>query len=84
MLVALTTVTAVAAVPPNVTVAPEANPVPVIVTAVPPAVVPDFGEIELIVTPVVTVIKASLELVDPPRFWIWFQYFVVAVSAGVV
>ena len=33
--------TFVAAVAPNVTVAPERNPVPVIVTDVPPAVVPD-------------------------------------------
>jgi len=44
MLVVLTTVTPVAAVPPNVTVAPETNPVPVMVTAVPPAVVPEVGE----------------------------------------
>jgi len=41
--VALTTVTFVAATPPNITVAPEAKFVPVIVTAVPPAVVPLFG-----------------------------------------
>jgi len=41
--VALTTVTFVAAAPPNVTVVPEAKFVPVIVTAVPPAVVPLFG-----------------------------------------
>ena len=41
--VPLTTTTFVAAVPPNVTVAPAAKFVPVIVTAVPPAVVPLFG-----------------------------------------
>jgi hypothetical protein len=41
--VLLTTTTLVAAVPPNVTVAPEAKFVPVIVTAVPPAVDPVFG-----------------------------------------
>ena len=43
IVVLLTTTTFVAAVPPNVTVAPVAKFVPVIVTAVPPAVVPLFG-----------------------------------------
>jgi hypothetical protein len=43
MLVLLTTTTFVAAELPNVTVAPDAKFVPVIVTAVPPAVVPVFG-----------------------------------------
>jgi len=47
--VLLTTVTLVAAVPPNVTVAPETKLVPVIVTAVPPLVEPELGEIVLIV-----------------------------------
>ena len=42
--VPLTTTTFVAAVPPNVTVAPAAKFVPVIVTAVPPAVAPLFGD----------------------------------------
>jgi hypothetical protein len=42
--VLLTTTTFVAAVPPNVTVAPVAKFVPVIVTAVPPAVGPLFGD----------------------------------------
>jgi hypothetical protein len=41
--VLLTTTTLVAAVLPNVTVAPDAKLVPVIVTAVPPAVGPVFG-----------------------------------------
>jgi hypothetical protein len=41
--VLLTTTTLVAAVPPNVTVAPLAKFVPVIVTAVPPDVDPLFG-----------------------------------------
>jgi len=41
--VLLTTTTFVAAVPPNVTVAPAAKFVPVIVTAVPPAADPLFG-----------------------------------------
>jgi hypothetical protein len=43
MVVLFTTTTFVAAAPPNVTVAPAAKFVPVIVTAVPPAVVPLFG-----------------------------------------
>ena len=43
MLVLLTTTTFVAAVLPNVTVAPVAKFVPVIVTEVPPAVDPVFG-----------------------------------------
>jgi hypothetical protein len=43
IVVAFVTTTFVAAVPPNVTVAPVAKFVPVIVTAVPPAVVPLFG-----------------------------------------
>jgi hypothetical protein len=42
--VALTTATLVAAAAPNVTVAPVAKFVPVIVTAVPPAVGPLFGD----------------------------------------
>jgi len=42
--VALATTTLVAAVPPNVTVAPAAKFAPVIVTAVPPAVGPPFGD----------------------------------------
>ncbi len=45
----LTTVTLLAAVPPNVTVAPATKFVPVIVTAVPPLVDPELGETELIV-----------------------------------
>ena len=43
--VAFTTVMPVAAVPPIVTVAPLRNPVPVIVTLVPPARGPKLGEI---------------------------------------
>jgi hypothetical protein len=42
--VGLTTTTFVAALLPNVTVAPAAKFVPVIVTPVPPAVVPVFGD----------------------------------------
>ena len=47
--VLLTTVMLVAAAPPNVTLAPDWNAVPVIVTDVPPAVVPDVGDIALTV-----------------------------------
>jgi len=47
--VLLVTVTFVAAVPPKVTVAPERKPVPVSVTGVAPAVVPDVGEMEVTV-----------------------------------
>jgi hypothetical protein len=43
MVVLFTTAKLVAAVPPNVTVAPAEKFVPVIVTAVPPAVDPLFG-----------------------------------------
>ena len=45
----LATFTLVAAVPPNVTLAPDRNPVPVIVTDVPPVVVPDTGEMAVTV-----------------------------------
>ena len=44
MEVALTTFTPVAAVPPKLTVAPAKNPVPVMVTAVPPEAEPVVGE----------------------------------------
>jgi uncharacterized protein (UPF0333 family) len=43
IVVAFTTTTFIAAVPPNVTVAPVTKFVPVIVTEVPPAVDPEFG-----------------------------------------
>jgi hypothetical protein len=41
---AFTTLTFVAAAPPNVTVAPDTKLVPMMVTEVPPLVVPEFGE----------------------------------------
>jgi hypothetical protein len=44
MVVLFTTVTFVAAAEPNVTVAPVAKLVPVIVTAVPPTIDPPFGD----------------------------------------
>ena len=46
MEVPLSTVTCVAAVPPKVTLSPEAKFVPVIVTPVPPLAEPDVGETE--------------------------------------
>jgi hypothetical protein len=49
MVVLFTTTTFVAAVPPKVTVAPVAKFVPVIVTAVPPAVEPLLGEMPVTV-----------------------------------
>ena len=47
--VGLTTVTLVAAAPPKLTVAPDEKPVPVIVTDVPPLVLPEVGEIAVTV-----------------------------------
>jgi hypothetical protein len=44
IVVLFVTTTLVAAVPPNVTVAPEAKFAPVSVTAVPPATGPVFGD----------------------------------------
>ena len=49
MLVLEFTTTLVAAVPPKVTAAPGAKPVPEIVVLVPPVVGPEVGEIELTV-----------------------------------
>ena len=47
--VPFTTATPVAAVPPTLTVAPAKNPVPAMDTAVPPLIVPEFGEMEVTV-----------------------------------
>jgi hypothetical protein len=49
IVVLFTTVTPVDAVPPMLTVAPARNPVPVMDTAVPPLIVPEFGEMEVTV-----------------------------------
>jgi len=49
IVVLLATVALVAAVPPSFTVAPDRNPVPVIVMSVPPLVVPELGAIEVTV-----------------------------------
>ena len=45
------------AVPPNCTVAPETKLDPEIVTCVPPAVLPEFGEMPVIVTAFVAVVN---------------------------
>jgi hypothetical protein len=69
MLALLTTTTLVAAVAPNVTVAPVAKFVPVIVTAVPPAVEPVFGDTPLTVGGFVTpdgVRKATICMIHCP------------------
>jgi hypothetical protein len=57
IVVLLTTATFVAAVAPNITVAPAAKFVPVIVTAVPPATGPLFGD-----TPVTVGAAAAVRL----------------------
>src|ERR1700752_1726156 len=66
MVVLFTTVTAVAAVLPKVTVAPAAKFVPVMVTAVPPATGPLFGLTLLTVGPTTYVYPfAKLPLCEP-------------------
>jgi hypothetical protein len=70
MVVLFTTTTLLAAVPPNVTVAPAAKFVPVIVTAVPPAVDPLFGDTLLTVGGVVAadgVRKATICMIHAPE-----------------
>ena len=49
IVVLLTTLTFVAAVESNLTVAPETKLVPVIVTEVPPVVLPEFGDTDVTV-----------------------------------
>lgn len=77
MVVLFETTTLVAAVEPNVTVAPEAKFVPVIVTAVPPAVEPVLGE-----TPVTV---GTRKYVKPlVRLPLWPLTVTVTVTAPVV
>ena len=57
-----TTVTEVAADPSNLTVAPEANPVPEIDTIVPPAVGPDAGETPLTIGAVLGVVPKNSDM----------------------
>ena len=49
IVVLFTTLTLVAAVKPILTLAPETKPVPLIVTEVPPPVLPEFGVMPLTV-----------------------------------
>ena len=81
--VALTTTTFVAAALPNVTVAPEAKFVPVIVTAVPPAIGPLFGLI-LVTVGATTYVNplARLPLCDPT--FVTVTVTAPALPAGVV
>jgi hypothetical protein len=68
--VALTTTTLVAAAVPNVTVAPVEKFVPVMVTAVPPAVEPPFGDTLLTIGEVVPpdgVRKATICMIHCPE-----------------
>ena len=65
IMVVLVTAVTVAAVPPNVTVAPVRKPVPAIVTGVPPACVPLFGVTEVIAGGA-TKVKPLLTLADCP------------------
>jgi hypothetical protein len=68
--VALTTTTLVAGAAPNVTVAPAAKFVPVMVTAVPPAVDPPFGDTLVTVgavEPADVVRKATICMIHCPE-----------------
>jgi hypothetical protein len=70
MVVLFTTTTLVAAVPPKATVAPAPKFVPVIVTAVPPAVGPLFGDMLLTVggsIPPDAVRKATICMIHGPE-----------------
>ena len=69
--VALTTDTLVAAVPPILTVAPEMKLVPVMVTLVPPAVVPLLG---LMLVTVGGALADICKVAAPPRLSMAFTY----------
>ena len=72
ILVLPNTVTFVAGAPPNVTVAPEAKPLPVIVTVVPPAAGPDDGETPVMSGAVLGVAEKNSAMFDavaePPGY----------------
>ena len=83
MVVLFVTTTLVAAVPPNVTVAPAAKFVPVIVTAIPPAAGPLFGDTLVTVGTTTYVYPfARLPLCDPEL--VTFTVTAPALAAGVV
>ena len=81
--VPLTTTTLVAAVPPNVTVAPAAKFVPVIVTAVPPAVDPLFGE-TLLTVGTTTYVNPLAKLPPAAPGFVTVTVTAPALPAGVV
>jgi hypothetical protein len=83
IVVAFTTVTPVAAVPPIVTVAPLTNPVPAIVTLVPPPIGPEFGVIELTVGGG-TNVKQAEQVPDCVSGFVTTTFTVPATCAGVV
>jgi hypothetical protein len=83
IVVLLVTTTFVAAVPPNVTVAPVAKFVPVIVTAVPPAVVPLFG-LTLVTVGGATNVNALARLPLCPPGLVTVTVTAPAVPAGAV
>ncbi len=76
MLVAFTTVTELAAAPPKLTVAGATKPVPVIVTAVPPAVEPLFG------FTLVTVGAELTKVKQPEHVPVWVSAFVTTTSTA--
>ena len=81
--VPLTTTTFVAAAPPNVTVAPAAKFVPVIVTAVPPAVDPLFGE-TLLTVGTTTYVNPLAKLPPAAPGFVTVTVTAPALPAGVV
>ena len=83
IVVAFTTTTFVAAAVPNVTVAPVAKFVPVIVTEVPPAVVPPFG-LTLLTVGGATYVNPLARLPLPPPAFVTVTVTAPAVPAGVV
>nr|WP_256972820.1 hypothetical protein [Saccharibacillus sp. O23] len=76
------TVIAVAAFPPTVTVDPAVNPVPVIVIVVPPAAGPDVG-LTLAIVGAAIYVKAPLAVAVPPAV-VTLTSTAPAVPAGVV
>src|SRR5271167_4743691 len=83
MVVLLTTTTFVAAALPNVTVAPAAKFVPVIVTAVPPAVDPLLG-VTLLTVGCVMYVNALARLPPSPPGLVTVTVTAPALPAGVV
>jgi hypothetical protein len=81
--VELTQVTPVAAAPPIVTVAPETNPLPVMVIATPPASVPLDGVTEVTVGSTAYV-NAPVPVPDKVLGFVTITFFAPVVPAGAV